>query len=523
MIDPLIILVALLCGMLSRALGLPALIGYLAAGFVLHEINVDGGELLQQLSEIGITLLLFTIGLKLQPKDLLQTKVWGTTLIHMTAMQLFFMGVLYAAGTLAPGLLLDLTGIVVIAFALTFSSTVFVIQIMQERGEMASRHANLAISILIIQDLAAVAFLASTSGKVPDLSALALLLLFPLRPVILRLLTLAGHGELFTLCGLALALGGGALFELVDIKGDLGVLIIGAALANSQKAKELSRNLLQFKDLFLVGFFLSIGLGGFPQTEIMVLAVLIGLLSLVKPLLYFPLMTIFHTTPRTATLTSATLTNYSEFGLIVIAVAASAGWVDNQWIAGISLAIAVSFLIASPMNKYSHQFYHRYRSRLQAFESRQVRGTYPDTSGVKVIVLGMGNIGTGAYDSIAEHYGGEVLGVDDNDRKLERHRKEHRRVAAADASDPDFWFRLDLKSIELIMLALTNHQENILVATLLEDLKYQGKTAAVVRFSEESTELELLGISVFNLYAQAGAGFAAHAAEIIAPPAEREN
>ena len=523
MIDPLIILVALLCGMLSRALGLPALIGYLAAGFVLHEINVDGGELLQQLSKIGITLLLFTIGLKLQPKDLLQTKVWGTTLIHMAAMQLLFMGVLYAAGALVPGLQLDLTGILVIAFALTFSSTVFVIQIMQERGEMASRHANLAIGILIIQDLAAVAFLATTSGKVPEISALALLLLFPLRPVILRLLTLAGHGELFTLCGLALALGGGALFELVNIKGDLGVLIIGAALANSQKAKELTRNLLQFKDLFLVGFFLSIGLGGWPQTEIIVLAVVIGILSLAKPLLYFPLMTMFHTTPRTATLASATLSNFSEFGLIVVAVAASAGWVENQWSAAISLAIAASFLLASPMNKYSHEFYRRYRSRLQAFESRQARRTYADTRGVKVVVLGMGNIGTGAYDSIAEHYGNQVLGVDDNDRKLDRHRRHHRRVAAADASDPDFWFRLNLSNIDLVMLALTNHQENILVAKLLKELNYKGKTAAVVRFSEESTELGQLGISTFNLYAQAGAGFAAHAAEIIAPPAESEN
>ena len=73
------------------------------------------------------------------------------------------------------------------------------------------------------------------------------------------------------------------------------------------------------------------------------------------------------------------------------------------------------------------------------------------------------------------------------------------------------------------MLALTNHQENILVAKLLTELEYKGKTAAVVRFSEESTELGHLGISAFNLYAQAGAGFAAHAAEIIAPPTESEN
>ena len=515
MIDPLIILVALLCGMLSRAVGLPALIGYLAAGFVLHEVNVDGGELLSQLSEIGITLLLFTIGLKLQPRALLQTKIWGTTVIHMAAMQLLFMAVLYVAGALLPSLNLNLTATLVIAFALTFSSTVFVIQIMQERGEMASRHANLAIGILIIQDLAAVVFLASSTGKIPEPTALLLLLLIPLRPLVLRLLALAGHGELFTLCGLALALGGSALFELVGVKGDLGVLIIGAALAGNQKAKELSRNLLQFKDLFLVGFFLSIGLGGWPQTEIMILAVIIGLMALVKPLFYFPLLTQFHTPPRMAVLSSAALTNYSEFGLIVIAVAASAGWVDDQWSAGISLAIAVSFVLASPINSASHNFYRRHRERLTRFESSKVRAKRPDTSSVKVVVLGMGNIGTGAYDSIAEHYGSAVLGVDDNDLKLAKHNRRHRRVAAADASDPDFWHQLDMAEIELVMLALTNHRENMLVAKLLRELGYQGRIAAVVRFSEEAKDLEEHGISAFNLYAQAGAGFAAHAADIL--------
>ncbi len=513
MIDPLIIVVALLCGMVSRTLGLPALIGYLAAGFVLHEIGINGGETLSHLSELGITLLLFTIGLKLQPKELLKPRIWGTTLIHLAAMQVLFLAVLYLASIALPSIGLTLSGMLVIAFALTFSSTVFVIQVMQERGEMASRHANLAIGVLIIQDLAAVLFLAFSTGKVPEPTALLLLALWPLRKPLLRLLAMAGHGELFTLCGLALALGSMELFELVGIKGDLGALVVGAALAGHQKAKELSRNLLQFKDLFLVGFFLSIGLVGWPSSQIIVLSVILGVLALVKPLLYFPLFTLFHTPPRTALLASATLANFSEFGLIVIALAASSGWVDSQWSAAMSLVIAVSFLLASPLNKGSHNFYRNFRTQLQRFESDQVKASYPDTSDARVIVLGMGNIGTGAYESMAIKYGREVLGVDDNDLKLARHKSMHRRVVAADASDPDFWHRVDLSQVELVMLALTNHQENMLVVKLLEQIGYSGKTVAVVRFREEAEELEKMGISAFNLYAQAGAGFAAHASE----------
>ena len=126
MLDPIIILTALVCGMVSRAVGLPALIGYLAAGFALHELNVRGGGILEVLAEMGITLLLFTIGLKLQPTQLLKTNVWGTTLLQLIIMQLVFAGLLFLAGTLHPGLGNSFKGNMVAAFALTFSSTVFV-------------------------------------------------------------------------------------------------------------------------------------------------------------------------------------------------------------------------------------------------------------------------------------------------------------------------------------------------------------------------------------------------------------
>jgi glutathione-regulated potassium-efflux system ancillary protein KefC len=430
----------------------------------------------------------------------------------MALMQVFFLGVFYLADLALPSLAIDFTASLVAAFALTFSSTVFVIQVMQERGEMASKHANLAVGILIIQDLAAVVFLGVSAGKVPTPEALLLLGLIPLRRPLLRLLTLSGHGELFTLFGLTLALGGAGLFEATGIKGDLGALIIGALLAGHQKAKELARNLLQFKDLFLVCFFLSIGLDGWPPADMIVLAVIVGLLVLVKPPLYFLLMARLHTRPRTALLASLSLANYSEFGLIVVAVAANAGWMAPAWSGAISLAIAISFLIASPLNRLSHDLYRRWHDRLRGFETDVVRATYPDTRDTRVIVLGMGNIGTGAYEAIAEQFGPQVLGVDDNERKLARHRAAHRRVVAADASDPDFWSRMDLSQVELIMLALTNHEENKLVGRLLEDLGYRGRIAAVVRFTEEARELEKFGISAFNLYAQAGSGFAAHAA-----------
>lgn len=513
MLDPLIIIAALCCGLLARMAGLPALLGYLAAGFFLHETNVQSGALLHELANLGITLLLFTIGLKLSPGELLKPRVWGTTVIHMEVMHLFYIGVLWLANLWLPGLDLDIPAILVIAFALTFSSTVFVIQVMQEKGEMSSGHAQQAIGILLIQDLAAVIFLSATKGTIPEPTALLLPLLWFLREPVQRMLSHAGHGELFTLSGMGLALGGAALFELVGLKGDLGALVVGALLANSQKSKELSRNLMNLKDLFLVCFFLTIGLDGWPREEALVLAIVLGALSIVKTILYFPIMTWLHTQPRTALLAATAMGNYSEFGLVVIALAAKADWLDPQWASAISLAIATSFLLSSPINKRAHQLYRKYHAFWLGFETEKVQDARPDTSSARIMVLGMGNIGKGAYDAIAEEHGQEVLGVDQNDSKLAEHTRKHRRVVTADATDPDFWHRVNLGEVELILLALTNHPENMLVGTLLKDLGYTGRIAAVVRFREEARELEQHGYSAFNLYAQAGAGFADHAVE----------
>jgi len=511
MLDPVVILCALFCGLLMRGLGQPALLGYLAAGFVLHELGVEGGDLLASVSELGITLLLFSIGLKLQPAALLKTRVWGTTLIHMAAFQLLFTALLWAASELLPGLQLDMTASVIIAFALTFSSTVFVIQVMQERGESSSRHANLAIGVLIIQDLAAVIFLGFAAGKTPQLAALGLLLIFPLRGTILRLLRLCGHGELFTLFGLALAILGAELFDSLGIKGDLGALALGAVLAGDQKAKELAKNLLHFKDLFLVGFFLLIGLSGWPEPTIFLVAIGLGVLALLKPPLYFLLMTRLHTAPRTAFLSSLALANFSEFGLIVVAVAASQGWLDSQWSAGLSLAIATSFILSSPLNQRAHALYLKWQQHVNQFQTERLREARPDVANARFFVLGMGNIGTGAYNSMFERHGSCVVGVDDNDRKLQDHFSCGRRVVAADASDPDFWRCVDLEKLELVMLALTNHEENKLVAKMLRALGYLGPITAVVRFAEEAEQLQARGISAFNLYEEAGAGFAEHA------------
>jgi len=245
---------------------------------------------------------------------------------------------------------LDFKLSLLIAFALSFSSTVFAVKVLEENGEMGAMHGRVAIGILIMEDLFAVIFLAIAAGKIPTLWALTLLALIPLRPLLMAMMDRSGHGELLVLFGLLMAVVGAEGFELVGVKGDLGALILGMLLATHPKAGELANSLLGFKDLFLVGFFLTIGLAGTPSLAAVGLAALLAVLVTFKVALFFVLLTRFKLRARTAVLSSLNLANYSEFGLIVVAIAVSNGWIGSEWLVIIAIALSITFVLASSLN-----------------------------------------------------------------------------------------------------------------------------------------------------------------------------
>lgn len=237
------IAVAFVCGYLARQIKFPPLVGYLAAGFGLHLAGVTPDDTLETLSDIGITLLLFTIGLKLDVRSLLKKEIWGTATSHMLMIVLFLTGNSLLLGSL--GLMyfsdLSLTGSLLIAFALSFSSTVCAVKVLEERAELRSRHGQIAIGILIIQDIAAVFFVTFTTDVLPSIWAIGLLLLPLLRPMIVKLLQYCGHGELLPLAGFFLAYTGGELFELVGLKAQLGALVVAIIISGQPKSEELAK------------------------------------------------------------------------------------------------------------------------------------------------------------------------------------------------------------------------------------------------------------------------------------------
>ena len=213
------ILFAFICGLGAKSFQLPPSIGYLLAGFILHFLGYQANDNLQSLANLGITLMLFTIGLKFNIKDLFKTEIWLGSLTHTSiwlAVTLVFIKLL-AVASIAFFIDLDFHTAALIAFALSFSSTVCVVKLLEENGEMRTRHGKLSVGILVIQDIIAVAFLVIATGKIPSIWAVALLTLFIVKPFINKVISHAGHGELIPLMGFFLALGSYELFEFVGI------------------------------------------------------------------------------------------------------------------------------------------------------------------------------------------------------------------------------------------------------------------------------------------------------------------
>ena len=215
----------------------------------------------------------------------------------------FYTAILFAIKQFGLSLFaeLDIMGLVLIAFALSFSSTVFAVKILEEKSETNSLYGRIAIGILIMQDIFAVLFLTISVGKIPSIWAIGLLALPLIRPLFFKLLDRAGHGELLVLYGffLALVIGAG-LFESVGMKADLGALIAGMLLAGHPSAKEMAKSLFNLKELFLVCFFLSIGLGGLPHIDHLYVAGYLSLLLFGKIALYFLTLTSFKLRSRTS-------------------------------------------------------------------------------------------------------------------------------------------------------------------------------------------------------------------------------
>lgn len=504
---------AFVLGLLVKRIGLPPLVGFLLAGFGLNQLGPHvglpsyTGPLLEHIAHIGVLLLLFTVGLKLKLKNLVEPVVVGGALLHFAITVTVFGAGIWVFTDLAP------QTVILLAIALSFSSTVLAAKVLEAKRELGAFHGRVAIGILIIQDLIALFVLSIAGGHSPSWWALIVFALPLLRPVLYWLLDMAGHDELMVLMGMVLAVAvGGMGFETLGLSSELGALAMGVLLSGHKRSQELSHSMWGLKEIFLIGFFLQIGMNGLPDAQALMFAVVFAFLLPLKGLLFFGLLILFRLRARNAFLGALSLTCYSEFGLIV------AAGVLEEWLVPLAITMALSFVIAAPLNRLAHPIFEWLELRLIRMERKSM---HPDEQPASlgeatVIVMGMGRTGTAAYQALVErNY--KVVGLDSDPDKVARQRTLDRNVVYADAEDICFWHGVDLTSIQAIILAMPDTESVVIAAKQIRKLNFKGPVIAHALFDDAALKIESAGADeTFLTMASAGMGLAERASARLA-------
>ncbi len=307
-----------------------------------------------------------------------------------------------------------------------------------------------------------------------------------------------------------MALAGSVLFESLHLGAELGAFGLGVLHAGEDKSKELSDKLWGLREAFLIGFFLKIGLTGTPGWQDLFYAVILVLYLPLRVAIFFMILAGFRLRARTAFLTAASLASFSEFALITGAIAISAGLLPQSLLITLATTLALSFLAGTPININATSIYNRLEDFLQRFERKKVRSdAETNTIGyANFVVVGMGRIGTAAYDYLANH-GKKVVGFDNDPGVLEKQRAGKRRVLFGDANSKQLWKNLDIGQLQGVVLSIPEEPGKHNVIEALRKRGFQGGISAVAGSEEQVRLLRKAGVNtIFNPLVQAGAEMA---------------
>lgn len=515
MLEVILISFAFFFGLAVRQIGLPPMVGFLIAGFAVNAVGPQLGlpdethDILKHVAHLGVLLLMFAVGLKLKLGQVAQPQVLGGALIH------------FGITTTVLGLGLWLIGGVdtqtalLLGVALSFSSTVFSAKILEASRDLGTFYGRTAIGILIVQDLIALAVLSVWSGQIPTIWALAVFALPLFRPLLHWLLDFTGHDELLVLMGMLLALVvGGMGFQMVGLSSEIGALVMGLMLSSHSRAKELSESLWGLKEIFLVGFFLQIGMAGLPGWQDLAFSVVFLLVLPAKGILFFFILVLFRLRARSAFLAAASLTAYSEFGLIVASRALP------EWIVPLALSVSLSFVLAAPVNRLAQALFDRWEDRLSRFEPAKMhRDEMPtDLNNARVMILGLGRTGSAAYDRLSAVCD-RIVGIDADPYRVKAHQNEGRSARYADVEDAAFWRVLDISTLEAVVLAMDNIDAKEMAAKALRRKGFRGPIVSHALYESHLERLQAAGATdTYLTMNQAGMGLADQAARAIGLP-----
>ncbi len=483
-------------GALAVKLRQPLIIAYILVGILAGPalLGISSAHAqLDLLAEIGITVLLFVVGLKL---DMRLVRTLGPVALATGLGQLTFT-ILFGL-LLCRALGLDWISALYVAVALTFSSTIIIVKLLSDKGEIDSLHGRIAMGFLIVQDLAVVlAMLAlnlyqGDQGHTAVLSPLVLatilfgslgLLFVLMRYVLPRLLeTMARSPELLMLMAVAWGtlLAGGA--EALGLSKEIGAFLAGFSLASTTLREALASRLTSLRDFLLLFFFLHLGVqldfahiqGQIGNALLLSLFVLIG-----NPLIVMAIMGWMGYRRRTGFMAGLTVAQISEFSIIFIAMGIGLGHIGQEALGLTTLVGLITITLSTYLIIYAQPLFARLSPWLRVFERRiahreSLDASAPPASDADIILFGMGRYGRQLALHL-EQGGLRVLGVDFDPEALALARQAGLRVCYGDAEDADFPAHLPLSEARALVSSIPQREVNAILFRAFRALGFRGQ------------------------------------------------
>ncbi|MBI5466804.1 MAG: cation:proton antiporter [Candidatus Kerfeldbacteria bacterium] len=496
-------------GMVARVLKQPMILAYLVVGMMIAGVglvNTDTRPIYQTFSELGVTLLLFMVGLEINVGALRRIG-WAAIILGLGQIVFTFVGGFFI------GIFLQLTPLsaAYIAMALTFSSTVVVVKLLSERQDINSLYGKLSLGILLVQDIVAILLLVilasvrdgatvSAGPLVLTIGQAILLFLFAFwlgRSIIPQIFSKIAHSEeLLFLSSLAWVFALAAIVRSMGLSTEIGGFLAGIALANSSTHYQIASRIRPLRDFFIVLFFIVLGSS----------IVLTNMAALTGPILVYSLFVLvgnpvivliimgwmgYHR--RTSFLTGITVAQISEFSLILASLGLSLGHIDQQDVTIITAVGIITIAVSSYMIMHGDRLYGWLEPVVSFFHRSQApsEGEELPMYSRPILLIGAHRVG----QNIATSLGREELVIIDDDPDVVADLQARRyRVLFGDVSDHDILKHIDFRRVRLVISTVPNMTENL---NLIEYLRSQKrKPRLVIRGENDADTAQLYAAGV---------------------------
>src|SRR5680860_587768 len=528
---------AAVAGLIASKLRQPVIVAFVAIGIAVGPVGtgwVVANDQVELLSRLGIAMLLFLVGLKL---DVHLIRSTGPVALATGLGQVFFTSVVGFMLALVLGL--DRTAALYVAVALTFSSTVIIVKLLSDKRELDELHGRIAVGFLIVQDIVVIMVMigltAFANGSADGFGPQAVLVLgkglgllagiaVVARYLLPSLLRRAAHSrELLVLLSVALAVGVASISDWLGFGTEIGAFLAGVSLASTPYREAVGARLVSLRDFLLLFFFLDLGARlEFTDAgdQVLAAAVLSLFVLIGNPLIVIIIMGAMRYPVRVSFLAGLTVAQISEFSLILAALGLSLGHIDNSTVGLITIIGLVTISLSTYLILYSHKIYNRLAPVLSVFERRATRRLPDDgllTHDVEVILYGLGRYGSEIVDRLRAS-DCAVLAVDFDPHATAQWKTAGIETIFGDAEDLDLLESLPLDTARWVISTILAADVNLALLHGLRHSRFRGRIALTAHNRHDVDRLRASGADVvlepFSIAAQRVVDEVVHAKDL---------